>query len=111
VLDVKTLQAHPGMVGTIYQDKRPNILKPWETTFELVEYEPNSRLAFRYVSSNYSLPWHGTSYSFVPTQGGTRVSYAVNRSPGFVGLLSHTHLPLIKQDLHRLKQRLESAHT
>lgn len=82
----------------------------YETEAEVVEFEPNRKVAFRATSSQY--PTHGWR-TVEPVEGGTRFTYYLDIEMGgmmrlFAPLMGRMFTQTVRHSLQKLKDILEA---
>ncbi|HZA25956.1 MAG TPA: SRPBCC family protein [Dehalococcoidia bacterium] len=109
---VKSRQISPGPVGmgTQGEDVRKYVGREFQTTYEIVEYEPDRKLWFRSLSG--PIQFEG-SYSLEPVDEGTRFSFTIQGDGGpfstLIGpLASRMARKQVESDSASLKKLLES---
>ena len=115
---VRNTQLTPGplRVGTQMRHTGKWLGRNYESTAEVIEYEPNRKWGYRSVAGPYDLVMH---YHFEPIENGTRLTMDVQGdAKGFFGFFKFVE-PLVgraaektlNDDLARLKTVLESEIT
>ena len=98
-------------VGTKGEDVRKYLGREFQTTYEIVEYEPDRKLRFRSLSG--PVQFEG-SYALEPVDEGTRFSFTIQGDAGpFSALAGPLASRMVQKQVERdavsLKRRLESC--
>lgn len=97
-------------VGSKGRDLRQFMGKPVETTWEVTEYQPSQKMAFRVITG--PIPFQG-SYIFEPVQDGTKFTFTAwaetkGLSKLFDPIVSRMGKKQYERDLATLKTVLET---
>lgn len=97
-------------IGSKGRDRRQFMGKPVETTWEVTEYQPDHKMAFRVITG--PIPFHG-AYLFEPVAGGTKFTFSAwaktkGLSKLFDPLVNRMGRKQYERDLAALKAVLET---
>ena len=110
VLESRQTSQGPAGVGATGMEVRQFMGLRVESSFEVTEYEPSRKMGFKTTSG--PIPLEG-NYTFEPTEGGTKVTFAVQLEPSGVfklaeALVARTARKQVETDCSNLKYLLEA---
>lgn len=110
LVETKQLTPGPVGVGTKFQDTRNFLGQKLVTTYEITQFEPNKKVAFK--SSGGPVAYVGT-FAFEAAGSGTKVTVNFDLQPGGFfklaeGMVASSAQKQNDADLAKMKQLLES---